>query len=69
MPTLIPVKTVIVQRAKENEGKSFAPPIGVPFAFTDEEAAGLVEAGFARAPVNETPAQAPAVKGKAPADL
>ena len=70
MPTLIPLKTIIVKRPKENGGQSFAPAIGEPFNFTDEEADGLVKSGFARAPVNETPAQAPAPKtGKAVTDL
>lgn len=48
MPTLVPVKGIMVQR----DGKSIMAPIGEPFEFTDAEVNDIPE-GFAREPIVE----------------
>lgn len=62
MPTLVPVKGIMVHR----DGKSVMAPIGEPFEFSDAEINDIPE-GFAREPIVEqaaAPAPAPAPSGK-----
>lgn len=55
MPTLVPLKGVIVHR----DGKSVMAPIGEPFDFTDAEVADI-PSDFVRELIVEQSAQAPA---------
>lgn len=59
MPTLIPLKGIIVHR----DGKSVMPELGKPFEFSEAEVKDIPE-GFTRELIVEVPAETKAPAGK-----